>query len=202
MDLSNAIQGYFQGHSLPHYFSLSNIVLIPKTVDHFKSIQYKPISLTTVIGKIIRKIILGRLQPHLSNIVTPNQAIFVKGRSIADIVLLAQEIFLDLDKPYRGGNLFYKLDIRRWLNDNAHFIFTNGRSHGCFTASRGLQQRDPLSPTIIILAMDYLSILLNKAILSHQYSRYHHESNLDISRLIYADAFMIFSEANKAVMKK
>ncbi|XP_020597753.1 uncharacterized protein LOC110037444 [Phalaenopsis equestris] len=153
------------------------------------------------------------------------------GRSIIDNALLTHELLHDLNKPCRGGNLIYKLDMKKaydtisWdfileiltargfhtsfcqlihiqLNNNAHSILLNGRTWGSFTATRGLKQGDPLFPTIFILAIYYLSRMIDAALLPQNYSRYHHSSNIPISHLFYADGIMVFSSAHKNAVKK
>ena len=39
---------------------------------------------------------------------------------------------------------------------NWYLVLINGREHGFFRSSRGLRQRDPLSPTLIIIAVEVL----------------------------------------------
>ncbi|XP_020599238.1 uncharacterized protein LOC110038684 [Phalaenopsis equestris] len=87
----------------------STIVFIPKTSIKDSWNHYRTLSLNNVI----RKIIVHRLQPILPQLVSNNQAAFVKGRSIGDNILLAQELLQDLDKPCRGGNAIFKLDLKK-----------------------------------------------------------------------------------------
>lgn len=68
------------------------IVLIPK-VDHPQTIkEFRPISLCNVVYKIISKVMVNRLKPLLSNIVSPNQSSFVPNRQTADNIFVVQEI--------------------------------------------------------------------------------------------------------------
>ncbi|XP_020596021.1 uncharacterized protein LOC110036018 [Phalaenopsis equestris] len=77
------------------------------TLDNFH-----PISLTTVISKVLSKLIVNRLQPLFSKIISPHQSTFIKGREIADNILLAQEMIENMDKKCRGENMVFKLDIK------------------------------------------------------------------------------------------
>lgn len=45
-----------------------------------------------------------------------NQAGFIKGRSISENILLAQELINDIKKPNRGGNVVIKLDMAKAYN--------------------------------------------------------------------------------------
>lgn len=71
--------------SLPPSFLSSHTILIPKTDDSRKLLQvsaYRPISLTNVDYKILMKIMAGRLQSVMKEIVGPHQTCGIKGRSI------------------------------------------------------------------------------------------------------------------------
>ncbi|XP_020595656.1 uncharacterized protein LOC110035719 [Phalaenopsis equestris] len=68
-----AIRSFFREVNLPSYFGDTSIVLIPKGDLQKTWEHYSPISLTSVISKLISKIIVRRLQPHLDRIICPNQ---------------------------------------------------------------------------------------------------------------------------------
>ncbi|XP_020574258.1 uncharacterized protein LOC110020478 [Phalaenopsis equestris] len=192
--------------------------------------HYRTLSLNNVISKARSKILVHKLQPVLPHLVSTNQAAFVKGRSIGDNILLAQELLQDLEKPCRGGNAIFKLDlkkaydmvnwdfiiecleargfsrefcliIKRWLEDNANSVFINGKSHGFFKASRGLKQGDPLSPTIFILVLDYFSRLIDCKENRKSFNTYDNRAKMDINNLIYADDILMFTRATKSATK-
>ncbi|XP_039047818.1 uncharacterized protein LOC120188448 [Hibiscus syriacus] len=75
----------------------------------------------------------------IPDIISLNQTAFIKGRSIVDNTLLAQEL------------------VRRFS------ISFNGSLIGFFKRAKGIRQGDPLSPLLFVLSMNILSKLLNLA---------------------------------------
>lgn len=72
--------------------NLTIIVLIPKIDGASKIQQFRPISLCTILARTISKAMTTRLQPLLDKVIYPNQSAFIKGRSIMDNVVIAQEL--------------------------------------------------------------------------------------------------------------
>jgi len=76
-------------------------------------------------------------------------------------------------------------------------MLINGESLGFFSSSRGLCRGDPLSPFLLILVMETLSILVNKAIgagflEAFRINNARSESML-ISHLLFADDTLLFA---------
>ncbi|XP_038996334.1 uncharacterized protein LOC120120892 [Hibiscus syriacus] len=88
----NVVLYYFQEAKIPPAFNSTIIALIPKIQNPSKVKDYRPISCCVVIYKIIKKILVKRLSLLLPDLITLNQTAFVKGRSIMDNTLLAQEL--------------------------------------------------------------------------------------------------------------
>lgn len=61
--------------------------------------------------KIIAKIMAERLYLIASEIVSPQQGVFIKGRQISDCVIATFECINLLDQKIVGGNMALKLDI-------------------------------------------------------------------------------------------
>ncbi|XP_020581389.1 uncharacterized protein LOC110025315 [Phalaenopsis equestris] len=110
---TTTIQDFFRGVDLPRYFKSSKIVLLPKINNPSSWEAFRPISLNIVITKLISKILVKRLQPMLTDIICLNQKTFINGRNICDNALLVQELLLDINRKSRGGNVIFKMDIRK-----------------------------------------------------------------------------------------
>ena len=83
------VRRVFRERKVPKYLNRTLIVLIPKIQGPETIGNYRPISLCNTTYKIISKVIVARLRPHLDYLVSPNQTAFVLGRRGADNVIIA-----------------------------------------------------------------------------------------------------------------
>ena len=64
--------------------------------------------------KIISKIVVARLRPHLENLVSPCQAAFVPGRRGTDNVVIVQELIHTIGRAKgRKGYMAIKIDLEK-----------------------------------------------------------------------------------------
>ena len=75
------------------------------------------------------------------------------------------------------------------------------RLNGCIgetiEGSRGLRQRDPLSPLLFVIVMEYFATVVKKYITSKEF-KYHPNCNkLKRAQLTFADNLILFCKANR-----
>lgn len=90
----------------------TTIVLISKVKKPIKMVQFRPISLCTVVFKIISKTLANRFRKVLDPCIEETQGAFVPERKITDNVLVAYELLHSFKKKKQGkGNFALKLDM-------------------------------------------------------------------------------------------
>lgn len=91
------------------------IVLIPKCANTLKMSEFRPISLCSVLYKIISKMMANRIKFFLPNLISNHQSAFVPGRLITNNVMVAFEIFHNIKRRGDGkvGSMVSKLDMSK-----------------------------------------------------------------------------------------
>ncbi|GMI70747.1 hypothetical protein HRI_000744000 [Hibiscus trionum] len=108
------IQGLFNGEFLDPEFNKTAIVLIPKLTFHETFTDFRPISLYSVIYKIITKLIVHHLQPLMSSLIGPTQTSFIKGRNVAENIIINQEVIHSVEsKNGLTGWMAIKFDLQK-----------------------------------------------------------------------------------------
>ncbi|XP_026384091.1 uncharacterized protein LOC113279629 [Papaver somniferum] len=154
--------------------------------------EYRPISLCSVLYKVVAKLISNRLKCHLQHFISWSQNAFVEGRQITDNIVSAKEFLhsmkkseskegyfalkIDMSKAYDRVNWSFLEKMLQLLGVRGHslqlimncvtsasfFILLNGASKGFFVGERVLRQGCPLSPTLFIICSQGLSLLMKK----------------------------------------
>ncbi|KAA3451486.1 reverse transcriptase [Gossypium australe] len=95
--------------------NMTNIVLIPKVQNPTSMVNFRPISLCSVLYKLIAKTIANRMQNIMDTCIDQVQSAFVPGRLISDNILLTYEILHTFrqKRTVKKGYMAVKLDISK-----------------------------------------------------------------------------------------
>lgn len=183
--LYEAILEFFAWFDMPKSWTSTMIVHIPN-VDYPKEFaQYRPSSLCNSSKKSFQRFFPPGLPKFFKKIISPKQSGFIKGTLMQG---------LSINKKLRSSNVAIKLDMNKaydkldfsnhghkevwfqWIMDiydkEGNFklwfsVVINSQSCGYFKSNIGLQQRDPISSSLFLMATEVLSRRLNN--LHHQY---------------------------------
>jgi hypothetical protein len=86
------------------------ITLIPKKPEATEVKDYRPISLVHSFAKLFSKIMANRLRKRLGDVVSANQSVFVRGRSLHDNFILVRQVARKINQQRQSGVLL-KLDL-------------------------------------------------------------------------------------------
>ena len=204
------------------------LTLIPKKNDAINIKDYRPISLIVSVYKLLSKVLANRLKVMLDDLISESQNAFVGGRQMLDSVLIANECLdsrlkrsqlgvickLDIEKAYDHVNwncLIHLLGsmgfgsrwqswIRACISMVQFSVLINGSPAGFFKSTRGLRQRDPLSPLLFLLVMEILSKMLMKVedngLIRGFLASRSDVDELCISHLLFADDTMVMCDAD------
>lgn len=164
-----AIQSFFLFGFLPTGINATILSLIPKVENAQQMKEFRLIACCNLLYKVISKVLAGRLQVLMPEVIEPNQSAFVKGRLLLENVLLASELVNGYHKPSTSPRCAIKFDISkvfdtvkwsfitsvlkamnlpdqfiRWINiciSTASFsVAVNCSLEGFFTSTRGIRQ--------------------------------------------------------------
>lgn len=91
-DLTSFLQDFLNTSRFSSGTNHTHVCLIPIIPNPRTFGKFRPISLCNVIYKILSKVLVNRLKPHLLAITSETQAAFIRGRQMHDHILLAHEL--------------------------------------------------------------------------------------------------------------
>ncbi|XP_028757951.1 uncharacterized protein LOC114717017 [Neltuma alba] len=192
----NEIRRIFEGGRTDPTLNRTLIALIPKTENAQTLKDFQPISLCTTFYKILTKIISKRLQSIMPLLTLPYQSSFIKGRSIIDNIIIAQEAIHSMRrKSGKSGWMAIKVDLEKafdrpsWdfvqdtlvaakipcniiqiimdcITSVSMQVLWNGCPTDSFYPQRGIRQGDPLSPYLSVLCIERFSQAIQHSVSS------------------------------------
>ena len=116
----SVVKKVFLERKVSNYLNKTHIALIPKIQGSETIANYRPISLCNTVYKIITKIIVAQIRPHLDKLISPIQAAFVPRRKGVDNAIIVQEVIHSLSKKKRKvGYMTLTIDLD-WYNYELH----------------------------------------------------------------------------------
>ena len=204
-------------------FNSTVIALVPKSQSPNKIKDYRPISCCSIIYKCITRILTTRMKKYMLELISSNQSAFIGGRSIADNVLMAQELVkrygrktlssrcvikVDIQKAFDSVDWGFLMDILEVMKFPTQFIgwikgcithprfsiSVNGGLVGYFKRERGVRQGNPLSFYLFVLAMNVLSKMFDATVM-HGVISYHPKcKKVTITHIYFSDDLLIFTK--------
>ena len=206
------------------------LVLVPKKRGADDLRDFRPIRLVERLYKLLAKVLTNRLKKVVGKVVSLSQNDFVDKRQILDVALIANEVIdsmlkmnksgvlckLDIEKAYNHINWNFLLLVMQkneklasWINwciSTATFsVLVNGSPTGFFHSTKGLRQRDLLSPYLFVIEIKTLSCLINKAasgggFLSGYRIRGRSGDGVQTTHMLFVDDTLVFYEASQEQM--
>ncbi|XP_073024393.1 uncharacterized protein [Primulina eburnea] len=114
---------FYEGGVVNGITNETYICLIPKNHNAIKVKEFRPISLTTSLYKILAKVLTNRLKKFLGKTIKENQCAFIKGGHILDCCLIANEVVEEYRRKQKKVWIL-KVDLEK-AYDNVDWNFSD-----------------------------------------------------------------------------
>ena len=111
LDVSKSMLSCLNSRTILNSINHTFLTLIPKVKNPETIAQFRSISLSNVIYKILSKVIVNRLKPFLNSIISEAQSAFVADRVITDNILIAFESLHHMKTQCSGKTCFIALKL-------------------------------------------------------------------------------------------
>ncbi|XP_027181778.1 uncharacterized protein LOC113780162 [Coffea eugenioides] len=195
-DVYIAIVSFFCSTELPRFITSTSIVLLPKVSNPEDFSNFRPISLCNFFNKMLSRILVGRLALVIPRLISPQQTGFVKGRSITDNYLLAQELMASIKRKARGANVALKLDMTKAYDRMSWcHIITMLRAFGFSEQVIDMVWR--------LISNVWFSIIINGSTHGFFKSRFRVPAGCpEVTHLAFADDVLIFTNGTAVALKR
>ncbi|XP_010472251.1 PREDICTED: uncharacterized protein LOC104751896 [Camelina sativa] len=114
-EIVSEVEQFFQSGTMLQDWNHTQICLIPKKPNANAMTDMRPISLCSVLYKIVSNVLCTRLKRCLPKLVSETQGAFVSGRLISDNILIAHEIIhaLRTNSKFNKDMIAIKTDMSK-----------------------------------------------------------------------------------------
>lgn len=112
-DLLALVTDFFTTAKLPKGLNLAIVTLLPKTKFPTQFSDYRPISLTHGLYKVVAKILSNRLKHVIRDLISDSQTFFITGCRIVDVLMIANEMV-----QICRALVCLQQKLQKWLNGN------------------------------------------------------------------------------------
>ncbi|CAN1334813.1 Transposon TX1 uncharacterized 149 kDa protein [Linum perenne] len=220
--LAQAVQEFFTSCRLSPQVNSTILALIPKIPSACRMVDFRPIACCNTVYKCITKVLTNRLRDVLPYLISNSQSAFIKGRVIADNIMLAQDLISQYQNKRISPRCVLKVDLQKafdsiswkalikilhamrfpdvmidWITECLHTaklsVCINGGSFGYFDARKGLRQGDPLSPLLFVIVMEVLHCLSSRGASAGYVPLHPRCRKMGITHLCFADDLLFFT---------
>lgn len=89
VDCLAMVQHFWDIGILPHNTIIGVMKAIPKKVDKWRLRDWRPLTMLTIVYKLIAKLLFTQFSPHNQHLINPQQTGFILGRLILENISLA-----------------------------------------------------------------------------------------------------------------
>ncbi|XP_048634861.1 uncharacterized protein LOC125608425 [Brassica napus] len=218
-------RNFFLTSFMPSATNSTILTLVPKHTGASLITDFRPIACLNTLYKVVSRLLVKRLKPILAPLIVPNQTAFVRGRLLVENTSLAGELINGYHRENGTKRITIKVDIAKAFDTLSwNFLFSclvafnlpmefiswiracvcttsftvgyNGAINGFFKGTRGLRQGDPLSPYLFVIALNNLSLMLNKAAQDMRFNYHLNCSSSRLTHLCFADDLLIFMDGS------
>lgn len=106
------VEGFYHGQVQLKEINKANVVMIPKKESPVSVGDFRSISVTNIIPKLLSKILANRLKAKMPDLISCNQTAFIKGRQIMDNFVATREL-LQYIASSTNSVIFLKIDFAK-----------------------------------------------------------------------------------------